>query len=431
MERQPRAKILPIVLIFLAVSMAWSLLGETMSNRSGAQESNLSEAVGDLWGREQTQPAPELIFRWIEHQEVVEEIYDLEEASSVQKTKTVSQAHQLAREPDQSDLSVDLSLDERRKGLVWFPLYNVNFRGDYAYTHRESQSGELELVHRFPTHGGTYDAFVFEVNGQDVAANLERNDEGLRYSVTVAPGETIAFSIGYASRGLAHWSYRPFPASSTGVLENFTLSMTTDFEKVDFPADAMSPTNKAQEEGGWALNWEFDRLITARQIGMVMPTRIQPGELGARLALSAPISLGLFFLVIYVLTMLRNLRIHAINYAFLGAAFFSFHLLFAYSADRLNVVTAFSIAGVTSIFLVVSYLRLVVSNRFAFGPAALAQGVYLIGFALAHFWEGYTGLSLTVLGIITLYWLMQATGRMDWFEMSPAKASPPEPLPTA
>jgi inner membrane protein involved in colicin E2 resistance len=115
-----------------------------------------------------------------------------------------------------------------------------------------------------------------------------------------------------------------------------------------------------------------------------------------------------------VLARLRGLDIHPLNYAFLGGAFFAFHLLFAYSVDHLSVRLAFAIASAVSIFLVASYLRLVVSARFAYVEAAVAQLVYLIGFSLAHFWEGFTGLTVTVLSIVTLFLLMQLTGRIRW-----------------
>jgi hypothetical protein len=69
------------------------------------------------------------------------------------------------------------------------------------------------------------------------------------------------------------------------------------------------------------------------------------------------------------------------------------------------------------VVLVVSYLRLVVGPRFAFVEAGLAQLLYLVGFSLAHFWEGFTGLTVTVLGIVTLFALMQLTGRIKWAEV--------------
>lgn len=81
---------------------------------------------------------------------------------------------------------------------------------------------------------------------------------------------------------------------------------------------------------------------------------------------------------------------------------------------NLSIAVAFALSSAVSVALVVSYLRLVVSTRFAFVEAGIAQLVYLIGFSLAHFWEGYTGLTVTVLSIVTLFLLMQLTGRIRW-----------------
>jgi Mlc titration factor MtfA (ptsG expression regulator) len=63
-----------------------------------------------------------------------------------------------------------------------------------------------------------------------------------------------------------------------------------------------------------------------------------------------------------------------------------------------------------------------------------AQAVYLIGFSLAHFWEGFTGLTVTVLAIVTLFVLMQLTGRVRWSSVlggSPAAQpqAPAQPQP--
>ena len=47
------------------------------------------------------------------------------------------------------------------------------------------------------------------------------------------------------------------------------------------------------------------------------------------------------------------------------AAFFAFHLLFSYLVDQVSIHAAFAIAAVTSLALVISYLRVVVGSRFA------------------------------------------------------------------
>ena len=71
------------------------------------------------------------------------------------------------------------------------------------------------------------------------------------------------------------------------------------------------------------------------------------------------------------------------HYFFLATSFFAFHLLLAYLVDHISIHLAFVICSPVSIFLVVSYLRIVVGPRFAFVEAALAQLVYLVGFSYA------------------------------------------------
>ena len=74
-----------------------------------------------------------------------------------------------------------------------------------------------------------------------------------------------------------------------------------------------------------------------------------------------------------------------------------------------------------SIFLVVSYLRLVVGMWFALFEAGAMQLVYLVGFSYAFFLEGMTGLAITIGAILTLFLVMQWTGRVKWAEVFAAK----------
>ena len=49
--------------------------------------------------------------------------------------------------------------------------------------------------------------------------------------------------------------------------------------------------------------------------------------------------------------------------------------------------------------------------------AGVAQVVFLVLFSYAFFFEGYTGLTVTVGAIVTLFVLMQVTGRVKWDEV--------------
>ncbi len=406
-------RILGIMFVFFGASISWVIFGAVMSARSSSQQSNLAGHVAELWGERQTQAAPVITFHW-DAWEIAERTENVDgKVKSVRER--VKLPHADAVSPDSSTLDVGLHLDQRLKGLVWYALYDVDFAGAWTYTHEQEIPGTLTIAFAFSNAQGLYDDFRFTVDGVDRARDAEPKDGSIEISVPVTPGQTIKFAVGYRSRGMDEWTYVPAP--SVASLEHFELRMTTDFEAIDFPLYSMSPSARTRTQDGWALAWKFARVVTGHRIGMLMPQRIQPGEMAAELSFSAPISLLFFFLLLFVLATLRGIDLHPINYFFLAGAFFAFHLLFGYSVDHLHIVPAFVLASIVSILLVVTYLRLVVSPRFAFVEAALAQLVYLVGFSLAHFWDGYTGLTVTVLSILTLFVLMQLTGRLRWSEV--------------
>jgi inner membrane protein involved in colicin E2 resistance len=148
-----------------------------------------------------------------------------------------------------------------------------------------------------------------------------------------------------------------------------------------------------------------------------MPEKIQPGPLAGRISFFAPVSLFFFFFVLFILCTVRGIDLHPMNYFFLACTFFSFHLLLAYLVDHISIHLAFAICSAVSIFLLVNYLRLVVNARFALFEAGLIQFVYLVLFSYAFFFEGFTGLTVTIGAILTLYIVMRATARVRWAQL--------------
>ncbi len=241
----------------------------------------------------------------------------------------------------------------------------------------------------------------------------------------VDAGQTVTFRVAYTSRGRDEWLYRPVDGWQTGEVRDFTMALHTDFDDIDYPGRTMSPSSRTAHDGGWDLGWSFERLITGQGMGMVTPSRVQAGELASRLSFSAPISLGLFMAWVSILGLLRGVEIHPVNHAFVAAAFFSFHLLFGYTADHLPVEWAFVLSSAVSVLLTVSYLRLVAGPRFAVVQAGGAQLLYQVGFSAAHFVDGMTGLTLTVLLVGTLFLLMQMTGHIRWSEVFSTRDAEP------
>ena len=102
------------------------------------------------------------------------------------------------------------------------------------------------------------------------------------------------------------------------------------------------------------------------------------------------------------------------HYWFIAAAFFAFHLLLAYLVDHVSVHLAFAASAAVSVGLVVSYLRVVTGMRHALLGAGTAQAIFLVLFSYAFFFEGFTGLAITLGAIVTLFVMMQMTARVSW-----------------
>lgn len=415
-------RLVALFFVLLFASAAWLILAGVMDHRATAQQNDLYGDVSDLWGAAQNQAAPTLTFRYVTTEPREEPLMtpagqpvrDLK-GQPVTRWVSVETEHSLAVPLSSTTLDVRLKLDQRRKGLMWFSLYDVVFQGDWTYTHARPEAGLVDIRIAFPNEAGVYDDFHLFINEAEATTGLVLQDGAAAASAQVAPGETLRFSVRYASRGLDSWQYQPLPQA--GRIDAFKLTLHTDFDAIDYPAWSLSPSSREQSADGWTLVWDFDSIVTGYGMGMVMPTRIQAGRLASEMSLSAPVSLALFMLWLYVLGLLRGVEIHPVNHLLLAGAFFAFHLLFGYTADRLPVEWAFALSSLVSLFLVVSYLRLVTGPRFAIVQAGGAQIVYLIGFSLAHFWDGFTGLTITVLGILTLFAIMQLTGRIKWAEV--------------
>ncbi len=110
-----------------------------------------------------------------------------------------------------------------------------------------------------------------------------------------------------------------------------------------------------------------------------MPEKLQPGPLAGEISLFAPVSLFFFFFLVFIITLLRGIHLHPMNYFFLAAAFSP------------------------SIRCRPTHLSIHVSFILAL-------------FSYAFLFKGFTGLAVTLGSILTLFAVMQMTGRIRWSE---------------
>jgi inner membrane protein CreD len=425
------ARLVAISLIFVVCSLAWFSLGFSVVTRSGESDAALSQQVAQLWGGHHEQAAPTACIE--RPRGVSEDVEERDDRGRVHKRRVTRTVLDCIPVPlVSSKVDVDLKLEHRRKGLLWYDTYTVDFAGRYGLHNVDAEARTMVVRFEFPSAEAPYDGFRLLVDGNEPALDVQSPAPGTppgRAAVTrvrVGPGAVALADVRYRSRGLGPWGYALVSAGVAQV-RDFELNMTTDFAAIDFPPGTLSPTSKARAGKGWHLAWRFQSLVTGQRIGMDPPDKLNPGPLAARITFFAPVSLLFFVTVMVILGVLRRQSLHPMHYFFLSAAFFAFHLLLAYLVDHMELGAAFTIAATVSVFLVVSYLRAVSGWRLALLDAAAAQVVYLVLFSYAFFFEGFTGLTVTVGAVVTLFLLMQLTARVDWNEVFRAQRQPPLP----
>lgn len=448
-----------IVLVFIFTSFAWIVLGTTVTVRTAQQDGSLRPDVAKLWGSPQRQRAPvvtagpPLTEKSGRPAKAVSE--SRRGANAVQGPATVGGGATGSASPppsdtktgvpvvpgtvtaspvasgtqppaslqtvapsstlvplDSSSIDVVLDLDHRQRGLIWYATYRVAFSGDYRITNRSKEARSFDVAFALPGEGAVYDGFRLTADGKELES-LDISASKAHGQLVLAPGESKVVSIGYNSQGLDEWWY-DF-GDNVSQVRNFELRMRTSFADVDFPVNAISPTVPAKPDGtGTTLAWRYDNLLSGVQIGMKMPQKLNPGPWVSAITFFAPVSLFFFFFLLFIFSSMGPVRIHPMNYFFIGTGFFSFHLLLTYLVDHISIHGAFVICSVVSLFLVITYMRLVVGNRFAILQVGISQLIYLVFFSYTFFLESFTGLTITIMCIVTLFIVMQMTGRLDW-----------------
>ena len=388
-------RLIAIAFIFGCTSAAWMILGGVTMARTTSSDERLRDKVESVWGAPHTQTAP------LGEYTVA--------ATPVDITRELR--------PAASNIAVTLQSEPRQKGLLWYPTYKVNFRGEFQFRNSEDAPKAVRVSVPFPAARAVYDDLAVQIDGQPVPYKTENNRATV--AVDARPGQSFQMIVSYRSQGLESWKYSF--GDSVNPVDNFHLRITTNFRDVDFPDNTLAPETKRETKDGWQLDWNYQSLVSGYQIAVKMPEKLQPGPLASEISFFAPVSLFFFFFALFIITTLREIELHPMNYFFLAAAFFAFHLLMAYLADHLDIHATFVISSAVSVFLVVSYLRLVTGAAFALREAAIAQVIYLVLFSYAFFFKGLTGLAITIGAIITLFVVMQMTGRIRWAEkFSPA-----------
>jgi hypothetical protein len=399
-------RLFAVFLILVLATVAWFVLGTSVVYRTENVGPAIGVEVGELWGSSQSQSAPRFSF------------------AALDGTRTVDRAIGIVS----SEIVADFKSEPRQKGLLWYATYAVDLRAAYGVANPTNKPVTATMTFTFPDPQGAYDGFAVKVDGRDAAYELADGSAVARFPVPA--GGRVRVDTGYRTNGMDNWTYMASP-DGAGAVKDFTLTANVDTDRVDFADGSVSPTEKRIVGTSSALTWRYESIVSGRPISIVMPKPANPGPLSYRITYFAPVSLLFFFAGLVLLISTKGVRLHPVHFGFLAAAFFAFHLLFAYLVDRVDINVSFAIASVVSVLLVTGYLWSVLGPAPALLEIAASQLVFLVLFAYSFFFEGLTGLAVTIGSVLTLAYYMAKTAKVDWEAVFARKPRAVEPGPQA
>jgi Inner membrane protein CreD len=377
-------KLKTLIFVYVALSFAWLSLAQSIQERHVLVDRILQSDVAKLWGCPNRQTAPRL-----------------SDGGTIESSK----------------IDVDLDLEYRRKGHYWYSTYTAHSESEFTLNPKMCKGKAFQFT--LPSGGGMISDFDISVDGQPVT-DYKKDGSMVEFQIPLAGAQTIV--VHYSSQGSDEWWYNF--ENEDGGPKNLQLTLTTNFGDFDFPDGSISPTSLTKTDGeGWTLSWSYSHLLSGGQVGLNLPKKNNPGPVLIDICRYGPLGLFLFFGALTVCSIDFGKLAHPMNYILFGAGFFSFHLLLIYMGDVLPLAAAFTISAVAATLINWSYGSKVFGPKFARNRLLPSLLLYLVLFSSAFLVEGFKGLPIVILMVISLFLLMQFTAKVDWDQVERKRES--------
>lgn len=413
--------------VFLPLLIGWVLLTMRLQMRTDFATSRQLSSVKRIWGGNLEQPMPSLRYKGFG-----------------------SDVPNLNRgEINASEIGVKLTVDYRKKGLVYYTGYNANFTGKYTIQNPQNEKIYLSFIFPYPMQQGEglLQDVKLLVNGKEDTENTEYQPNLVLWTGALEPAQALEMTVAYTGRGLNYFMYGFEPGKQ---INQFKLKITVVGTKaVDYPVSTMTPTKTEKTPDSTVLSWELDRSLTQSNIGVLLPDQLNIAQQIAVMAQRAP-----FFFLMFLVSVCFILRLsgHPLNFlkiAIISAAYFLFYPLFAYLSVYLDAWLSFGLSfGILGLLVFnyagVAYKLDAPRSTYNLNIAAalfLAYTFYLGITSVAALLPTYTGLILVIEGVVLLAVIMQVLPRyrdinilelfgLDWKKTKPPKKIVlPPPLP--
>lgn len=378
-------------------------IGLKIDSRHTESYARSLESVNKIWGGYLAQEPPSLIY----------ETDGVREYENKTTGKILTQATRVEKGFgfEEQILNLKLIKNIRKKGLLIFPGYNLEFEGDYVFKNKNPRPEKIVFRFNLPLNAGNITDISVEVDGKSYKEDINFAD-GIEWNGILSNEESKKFKIKYKAQGTKSFNY------NIGVLQteikNFITKMETDYEDFKIPDSSMSITNQTSDSKKTILNWNYQNLVTGQNIAIEVEAEGNYGKIASKLYFYSPLSLFLFLISVILFVTVKKIKFHPMNYLFLLASFFTFYLLASYLISYMHVIIGILISLLVSTGIIYYYGRLLNRGEGLILNFFYSAIIFQWFFSIAFFFPEHTGLLITVATIFTFVMLIRFTADTDW-----------------
>jgi inner membrane protein len=428
-------------LIFLSILVLLMLIPldmvEGVVQERADRKQQVEAEIGAQWGPEQTIGGPILVIPYNQMETQIKA-----DGSSEQRLAR----HYASFLPSETRMSAKATVEKRHKSIYEILVYGttVHLNGrfvapDFARWNIDPSQviwNEASLALILPgAHALRMINLTVDNQTRPVDAGLlpqHPAGTGLHADLPLTGAHDFSFEITIGLNG--HGSLSMLPLSGQTDIE-----MASDWPHPDFIGNPL-PASHEISDTGFTAQWAINHLATGTPIAWrdsdfhLDPSAVtavgvsltEPGDVHQqtdRIVKYGILVVGLTFGTIFIIGLLKNQRVHLVQYLLIGMSICLFYLLLLSLAEQISFAWAYLIASLVDIAIIGWYAGATIRPFVGWLAGLLLSGVHLYLYVLLQM-ESYALLAGTIGLLVILLLVMIATRRVDWYAIGEEAREP-------
>jgi len=425
--RSPALKFIIVLALILILTVPLLFVYALVSERQGFADGAESQ-VAQMWARTQVVSGPYVVVPNVRTREV----------TRGDETRLEQIRRYAVFLPEDLDVKADVRSETRRRGIFEVPVYRSDVAVKGRFVAAEARAfladgadmrwDDAVMVFLVSDVRGIRRGADVSIDGQAMPFRAgtglaQATGAAIHVPLSQATAET-GFSLDFKLQLNGSSALQFVPAGG-----DTNLAMQSDWPHPSFVGSFL-PETRAISDAGFSARWAIPRLArgtgqvrdlksigqlaSAKPFGVALFQPVKFYSLAERALKYAMGFIAVAFFAVFVMEIQSGLRVHWIQYIFVGLALVVFYVLLIGTAEHMGFDRGYAAAAVATAVLIGSYVGTVTSSAFrGVLLAAILALIYALLFLLLRL-EDYALLVGSISAFVLIATVMFATRNVDW-----------------